>query len=893
MARYRIGNDLTILWKVYDREGKALFLNDKEVHLFYTCERGRFEADINIQEDNIVVWNFYGSLQKTLGEYSLTLEIFQSDGMRSIKKDVCGAFVFVGKDCEADVKDTTVSLNGEVVAHQEIIKTNLDVCRVSPVVPHVVRDENGIGYWYVDGVNTGDRSTGETAYEYAKSQGYTGTEEDFAKKLVEAPDWNASKGESGYIKNKPFFDNINTKIETPDVNLDETDSVSINTQRGIYEAMVVKYPVYLIETGEIVGHKLLVSYWGTQESVRIPHPAGQVDLTITINEDDQYVLVFNWITYDTIDVISDVRYGFYGGYEEELIKRIDDFYIPDTIARTKDVEETTDELREETTALWENLEGGKFPNLVAGDLYGHGESVPAEFSFRATGGKSIKDGVAYIKELQGNAVVWNQILNNPVAGLADKTETDTEVRIIPTDADSNRFGNGVNVIKGHYYLQMVDILSEEGTLVGFQNYLNLDCGNKTTSTSYVKLWQIAQASASGTSYVQLWSKEGTPYRIKKDSFNLIDLTQMFGAGDEPTTIEEYYARKPIVADEYAYNEGEVIAFNGEAVKSVGDNAWDEEWEEGVLDHSNGKESISSTRIRSKNFCRIIGGEDYYLVGNNYNIVLYDENYQWLDYWGAIGEPRMVSMDSRAKWFKVSFNANYGTTYKNDALISLYHSGWKAEVDATYKPYWADVLTLDSRIKQYFPNGMHKWNKVYNKDGKGYIVKGTGVAHLGDSEWNYSQGVFITYIADMKAVANQNVAYMAEYAPASSLYGEELYNNVEDKVFKTNGGAVGGLTSLAISDSRYTDAASFKAMLQEKQVILYYELEKPTIIELAEPFKLEYKVADFGTEELISEQNSAPFKARTIYQFNAVDQIRENYNEIEKIKAALAKAGITI
>ena len=64
---------MTILWSINDRNGAALPLNDKEVHLFYTCERGRFEADINIQEDNIVVWNFYGGLQKTLGEYSLTL----------------------------------------------------------------------------------------------------------------------------------------------------------------------------------------------------------------------------------------------------------------------------------------------------------------------------------------------------------------------------------------------------------------------------------------------------------------------------------------------------------------------------------------------------------------------------------------------------------------------------------------------------------------------------------------------------------------------------------------------------------------------------------------------------------------------------------------------------
>ena len=82
------------------------------------------------------------------------------------------------------------------------------------------------------------------------------------------------------------------------------------------------------------------------------------------------------------------------------------------------------------------------------------------------------------------------------------------------------------------------------------------------------------------------------------------------------------------------------------------------------------------------------------------------------------------------------------------------------------------------------------------------------------------------------------------------------------------------------------------MLQEKQVKLYYELAEPIVIPLGE-FDLAYKVADFGTEEIVSAEPSAAFKGRTIYQFNAVDQIRENHNEIEKIKAALAKAGITI
>lgn len=52
---------------------------------------------------------------------------------------------------------------------------------------------------------------------------------------------------------------------------------------------------------------------------------------------------------------------------------------------------------------------GVYPDLTAGDLAGRGESVPASFGFRASGGKSIKDGRAYIKRIKGNSVVWNQM----------------------------------------------------------------------------------------------------------------------------------------------------------------------------------------------------------------------------------------------------------------------------------------------------------------------------------------------------------------------------------------------------------------------------------------------------------------------------------------------------
>lgn len=188
MARYRIGNDMTILWAINDRNGAALPLNDKEVHLYYTCARGRYEADIEIQDDNVVVWNFLGNKQRVLGSYTLTLEILQSRGKRTIKKDICNAFVLVGKDCEEDYD------NGEahISEGREItLASKLDIYRISPVIPYVVRDENGVAYWYVDGVNTGDRSTGESAYEYALTKGFEGTEAEFAVLMADTP--NVSK----------------------------------------------------------------------------------------------------------------------------------------------------------------------------------------------------------------------------------------------------------------------------------------------------------------------------------------------------------------------------------------------------------------------------------------------------------------------------------------------------------------------------------------------------------------------------------------------------------------------------------------------------------------------------------------------------------------------------
>ena len=150
---------MTVLWSINDRNGVALPLEDKEVHLYYTCERGRYEADIQIQDGNVVAWDFYGRMQKALGGYTLTLEVLQSDGKRTIKKDICNAFTLVGRDCEA-------CQDGEAIIEDDTITlvSDLDIYRISPIIPYI--GDNG--HWFIDGVDTGvvadaykDRDTDE------------------------------------------------------------------------------------------------------------------------------------------------------------------------------------------------------------------------------------------------------------------------------------------------------------------------------------------------------------------------------------------------------------------------------------------------------------------------------------------------------------------------------------------------------------------------------------------------------------------------------------------------------------------------------------------------------------------------------------------------------------
>lgn len=184
MEKFRIGNDLTVFWAILDDDSQPYDLSGRTVKIFLTHPRGRMEIteDVNIQ-GNVISWLFRGRQQRYLGVYKLTVEIFSSPTTRVLRRDIDQAFSLVSATLYVEESNGRPQINetGKLT-----LSTILEVYQIMPIVPQVGPNKN----WWVDGVDTGKPSTGMSAYEFAKENGYTGTEAEYAAECAAVPNLN-------------------------------------------------------------------------------------------------------------------------------------------------------------------------------------------------------------------------------------------------------------------------------------------------------------------------------------------------------------------------------------------------------------------------------------------------------------------------------------------------------------------------------------------------------------------------------------------------------------------------------------------------------------------------------------------------------------------------------
>ena len=400
--------------------------------------------------------------------------------------------------------------------------------------------------------------------------------------------------------------------------------------------------------------------------------------------------------------------------------------------------------------IYELLTAGYALNLV-----GKGNGEPQAFMSRKTGGGNITDGSAVIKEVDGvQPIVWNQLVQKSTQigttdnGLTFYPQENGEVLItgvatkITYAATYNYLGYTYKSVANHK--AFVQIF---GDATGTMKLYVSDDRQAMTNLGIVPWGTV---SAGGILFIPNGYDCGQGVRLR---FIVNDLTQMFGAGNEPSTYEEYLDRISHyhIADEYAYNAGEVVNYKGVGIKTT---------------------NIDGTK-----------------------------------------------------------------SYIRD---------------------WSEVM------RKYFPDGMTSLNGVKDFFNEKKAVRKWGVLDLGSLEWRYDEEyqrfLSIDTLAKLGIASNNNLVN-SHYRVTNI-----AIPSAGDKIIGCNG------IYIAIIDTAYTDAASFKAAVQG--VLIYYELSEPVEDIFDKPLNLTYTVINGGTETSLATENSTQFEGSIAYNKDYVAVVDE-------------------
>lgn len=515
-----------------------------------------------------------------------------------------------------------------------------------------------------------------------------------------------------------------------------------------------------------------------------------------------------------------------------------------------------------------------------------------EFNFRQSGGGVIEDGVAVIDKVKGNSVVWNQLIPMKASGATETingvtiTYTDNGFRLQGTATNTFRFTTlgTCNLKEGHKYLTFG---GSSGTSLQVEQWGGSPIDSRRGQPAIVTI--STTPTALGQINIYCFSEE--IFVGEELHWQFCDLTQMFGAGNEPTTYEEFLSRKPKVADEYAYNEGTIMNNKVDAIKTTGVNLWNEEWEVGSINITTGVDTSEQDRIRMKGYLPVLPNTSYYctLISDDSTkrgyFCYYDQNKKHIAYSGMPSQYEMNKVFTtplNCYFVRFYLNMEYGKTYNHNVCINLSDPA----INGKYFPYEKHELDIswvkeikDGEGVKLFEDGLKSAGTAFDEVGKNKAVKRVGVVDLGGLSYAKTsldgQDCFEVYCSTLPQGLPKYAGYIL-----SPIYS---VNNTlsADKSFATSrGSSVPEQYRWFFRNDTYVTAADFKAAMSG--VMLIYELAKPIEVEYDEK-NLTYPVVAGGTEEAIASEPSTAFRADIGYGIDAVKTILDLKARVEALE----------
>ncbi len=433
--------------------------------------------------------------------------------------------------------------------------------------------------------------------------------------------------------------------------------------------------------------------------------------------------------------------------------------------------------------------------------------------------KDIPSGakLAGVKKIGGRTVVWNQLIDYSIFsnytnnGVYYKNNNDGTITIIRNSAQGNssysrKLTKQVKVEKNHIYYS--DCFYDDARIID---------GLKSLQPS------IGTATDNGVIDLRLCVKQDIELPLTIP-ITLFDFTKMFGAGNEPSTPEEFEALFP--ENYYEYNEGTLMSMPVNEVVEKGKNLFDEKMELGLINYdvnseNFGKNITSKNQLRSTNYIPVEPNAQYFLNSDRAIAFLYDVERKIIKTGsnGYLSMGKLFTTPSNARYLRFYLTKEYGITYNSDLMLT------KGATSA-YSPYHKNTYPIPQAILDLDGYGDGVSDDVYNYvdwEEKKYH-KRVGRVDLGSLVWTAGSkyGDYFRYNAPKFLIssldnagntlcAKFNRALIGTEVEGYGFHGSELY--------------------LIIQTAEYSTNTEFAQAMQG--VMLYYELAEEEIVDISD------------------------------------------------------------
>lgn len=451
--------------------------------------------------------------------------------------------------------------------------------------------------------------------------------------------------------------------------------------------------------------------------------------------------------------------------------------------------------------------------------------------------KTVPSGVkmASVKEIGGKTIVWNQLITNAgkISFSVKEEQKEGWLKTTNTTCRSEAL-----LIKNHTYIGL----------------LQTDCKNITVmNTAYGEvatgIFTCNNAQRYNKDYDLHVVSSGVNVGEYYFSYMLFDLTQMFAAGNEPSTVEEFEAMFP--ADYYPYNAGELMSSPVNEVMEQGKNLLDPETFEqnGVYNVTIG-ENLNWENIGKHANIPVKENTNYTVsfsdeVNHRFAVALADKN-------GIVTAGKYYSNSAKAQKYSILTPANTKTMYVS-FLDNLEDGNLKVQVEespsqTTYSPYHKTSHTIPSVVLGLdgYGDGIDDvcnyadWeNKKYHKRIGRYVVTGDEQFHsnqtyIGDNSSNayMSMDIGQKQSTDAKLISNK-LLYSKWCWNEDLTYDAMCLNSTQIHIRILNSSL--GITNEASAIEVQNAVKKYCKNLYESgdPIIIYYELAEEEITDISD------------------------------------------------------------